>query len=125
MEERLPAQHVDAGHDRPRRALSPLSSVTVDVVIPVLNEERALPGCVAVLHEFLAERLPFNWSITIVDSASTDGTRLVAKRLARQWSRVRVVCLDRRGKGNGGRAARARSRAGGGGYMERELAAGP
>src|ERR1051325_8243867 len=44
---------------------------TVDIMIPVYNEERALPGCVEVLHEFLGEQFPFDWSIVVVDNAST------------------------------------------------------
>ncbi|MFL6143003.1 MAG: glycosyltransferase [Labedaea sp.] len=98
--------------------------MTVDIAIPVLNEERALPGCVAVLHEYLAERLPFEWTITIVDNASTDGTRMVAKRLARQWPRVRVVCLEQRGKGNAVRSAWSSSQATVVAYMDVDLSTG-
>jgi putative flippase GtrA len=98
--------------------------VTVDVAIPVFNEERALPGCVAVLHEYLTERLPFEWTITIVDNASTDGTRLVAKRLARQWPRIRVVCLEQQGKGSAVRAAWSSSQAAVVAYMDVDLSTG-
>jgi putative flippase GtrA len=98
--------------------------VTVDIAIPVLDEERALPGCVAVLHDYLAERMPFEWTITIVDNASTDGTRMVAKRLARQWPRVRVVCLEQRGKGKAVRAAWSSSQATVVAYMDVDLSTG-
>ena len=55
---------------------------TVDIMIPVYNEERALPGCVEVLHGFLEEQFPFDWSIVVVDNASTDATLAVARELA-------------------------------------------
>jgi putative flippase GtrA len=103
---------------------SPLSAMTVDIAIPVFNEERALPGCIAVLHEFLTERMPFDWTITIVDNASTDGTLLVAKRLARQWSGVRVMFLEERGKGNAVRAAWSTSSADVVAYMDVDLSTG-
>lgn len=103
---------------------APLSSVTVDIAIPVRNEERALPGCVAVLHDYLTERMPFDWSITIVDNASTDSTRIVAKRLAKQWSRVRVVYLEQQGKGNAVRAAWLSSPATVVAYMDVDLSTG-
>jgi putative flippase GtrA len=98
--------------------------VTVDIAIPVLNEERALPGCVAVLHAYLTERMPFDWTITIVDNASTDSTRLVAMRLARQWPRVRVMYLEQRGKGNAVRAAWSSSQAAVVAYMDVDLSTG-
>jgi len=115
MDARIPAEV-----QRP----SSLSSMTVDIVIPVLNEERALPGCVAVLHGYLAERMPFDWTITIVDNASTDSTQLVAKRLARQWSRVRVVSLTQRGKGKAVRSAWSSSQADVVAYMDVDLSTG-
>lgn len=129
MDGRLPAQtpwpsEEAPGLDPSLSAPSSLSSMTVDIVIPVLNEERALPGCVEVLHEFLVGRMPFDWTITIVDNASTDGTRLVAKRLARQWPGVRVVCLEQRGKGKAVRAAWSNSQAVVVAYMDVDLSTG-
>ncbi|WP_051764803.1 bifunctional glycosyltransferase family 2/GtrA family protein [Saccharothrix syringae] len=100
------------------------ATATVEVVIPVHNEERALPGCVAVLHGYLAERLPFDWLITIVDNASTDRTAGVARGLARRWRGVRVLVLDARGKGRAVRTAWARSRADVVVYMDVDLSTG-
>jgi glycosyltransferase involved in cell wall biosynthesis len=72
---------------------------TVDIMIPVYNEERALPGCVQVLYAFLEEQFPFDWSIVVVDNASTDRTLAVAEKLAARYERVRVHHLDRKGRG--------------------------
>ncbi|MFC4086935.1 bifunctional glycosyltransferase family 2/GtrA family protein [Amycolatopsis samaneae] len=74
-------------------------TATVDVVIPVYNEERSLPGCVRVLHEYLSEQFPFEWTITVVDNASTDATHQVATELAEATEGVRVLRLDRKGRG--------------------------
>jgi putative flippase GtrA len=72
---------------------------TVDVVVPVFNEERDLSHSVRRLHAFLAGGLPFTARITIADNASTDGTPDVARRLAEELPGVRVVRLDARGRG--------------------------
>ncbi|WP_263249046.1 bifunctional glycosyltransferase family 2/GtrA family protein [Saccharopolyspora rosea] len=75
------------------------STATVDVVVPVHNEERSLPGCVEVLSRHLRENFPFQWSITVVDNASTDATLRVARELAEATDQVRVLHLDRKGRG--------------------------
>lgn len=75
------------------------ATITVDIMIPVYNEERALPGCVQVLHQFLSEQFPFDWTVVIVDNASTDDTPAVARALADQFDRVRVRQLERKGRG--------------------------
>ncbi|WP_460954752.1 bifunctional glycosyltransferase family 2/GtrA family protein [Parasphingorhabdus pacifica] len=74
-------------------------TATVDLVIPVHNEERALRGCLEVLRAHLGEGFPFRWSITVVDNASTDGTVTVAHELAESFDDVRVLHLDRKGRG--------------------------
>lgn len=71
----------------------------VDVVVPVYNEERDLGPCVLRLHEFLTANFPFSARITIADNASTDSTLQVAHHLAAQLDGVRVVHLDRKGRG--------------------------
>ncbi len=70
----------------------------VEVVVPVHDEEEALPRAVAALTTFL-DTLPWTWRITIADNASTDGTALVARRLAHADGRVRVHRLEEKGRG--------------------------
>jgi putative flippase GtrA len=87
----------------------PKQAVAVDVVVPVYNEERALPGCLQVLRAFLADQFPFAWTITVVDNASTDRVLQIATELAESDDRVRVLHLDRRGRGHALRTAWSRS----------------
>jgi putative flippase GtrA len=82
---------------------------TVDVVVPVYNEERALPGCLRVLRSYLHDQFPFEWTITVVDNASTDGVLRVATEFAESDDRVRVLHLDRKGRGHALRTAWAYS----------------
>ncbi|GAB2521721.1 bifunctional glycosyltransferase family 2/GtrA family protein [Nocardia heshunensis] len=84
------------------RAAEPAEAVTapvVDVVVPVYNEEVDLGPCVRRLHAFLTLNFPFTARITIADNASTDSTLEVARQLADQLDGVRVVHLDRKGRG--------------------------
>jgi hypothetical protein len=77
---------------------------SVDIVIPVLDEERALPGCVRTLAAYL-DAFPLPWRITIVDNGSTDGTWRVATALAAELEQVHARRLDIRGRGAALRAA--------------------
>ncbi|MFT3874297.1 MAG: bifunctional glycosyltransferase family 2/GtrA family protein [Nocardioides sp.] len=78
-------------------ALAP-SPPCLEVVLPVYNEERALPDAVRRLTRHLAT-LPWSWQVTIADNASTDATPLVARRLASEYAGVRVVQLTEKGRG--------------------------
>jgi putative flippase GtrA len=71
----------------------------LDIVIPVYNEERALPDSVRRLHAFLASEVPYAARITVADNASTDGTLAIARQLAAQLPDVDVVHLDKKGRG--------------------------
>lgn len=75
-----------------------VTAPVLELVIPVYNEEVALPRAVADLTEHL-RRLPWTWRITIADNASTDATSLVAHRLAHEYAGVRVVSLAEKGRG--------------------------
>lgn len=75
-------------------------NLSLNVVIPVYNEEKELEESVRTLHRFLsAEFGDFDWNITIVDNASVDRTYTLAKTLASKFSRVRALHLDQKGRG--------------------------
>lgn len=78
---------------------SPTVRYVLDIVIPVYNEERALPGCIRRLHDFLAVEVPYSARITVADNASIDGTLTVARELAAEFDNVNVLHLDRKGRG--------------------------
>jgi putative flippase GtrA len=70
----------------------------LEVVIPVHNEELALPAAVERVTSALG-RLPWTWQVTIADNASTDATPLVARQLARRYDGVSLVSLAEKGRG--------------------------
>ena len=82
-----------------------LGEPLIDIVIPVYNEERDLGPSVRRLHAYLGSDFPFPAIITIADNASKDGTLAVAQSLANELARVRVVHLDKKGRGRALRAA--------------------
>jgi glycosyltransferase involved in cell wall biosynthesis len=74
---------------------------TVDVVVPVYNEEEALPQSIPTLVEFLSRpEFPYEWRIVIADNASTDATPAVSRKLEEQFpERVRYHRIERKGRG--------------------------
>jgi glycosyltransferase involved in cell wall biosynthesis len=99
---------------------------TVEVVIPVLNEERALPPCVEKLSAFLASSLAeHDWKIVIADNGSTDRTLEVCEQLAAERPNdVGYVHLDVRGRGRALRKAWLESEADVVSYMDVDLSTG-
>src|SRR5258706_15002416 len=93
----------------------------LEIVVPVFNEERALPGSIRRLHEFLAAGFPFSWQILIADNASTDTTLDVARGLADELPGVEVLHLDQQGRGRALRAAWSASPATVVAYMDVDL----
>jgi putative flippase GtrA len=73
--------------------------LTLDVTIPVFNEEADLGPCVRRLHAHLERCFPYQFLITIADNASTDSTPLIAARLSRELPGVRHIRLEQKGRG--------------------------
>ena len=85
--------------------------VTVDLVIPVLNERHVHEKSVLTVREFLAGYPQYRWRVVIVDNGSTDGTDQVAHDLVRRFSDVRFIQLPLRGRGRALRQAWTQSEA--------------
>ena len=75
------------------------TTLALDIVIPVYNEEADLRRAVVRLHDYLTTRVPLSFRITIADNASTDGTAGIAEQLAAQFPDVRSVHLAEKGRG--------------------------
>ncbi|GGO89959.1 glycosyl transferase [Nocardioides phosphati] len=99
---------------------SPAAEPVVEWVIPVHNEEVALPAAVERLTTAL-RAFPWAWRITIADNASTDATPLVARQLARQYAGVSVLTLPEKGRGRALKRAWADSAADVVAYMDVDL----
>ena len=97
---------------------------SVDVVIPVYNEELVLARSVAALRDYLAGNVSFPWRIVIADNGSTDATLDVAKRLAEQYKDVEYTQLEQKGRGRALRKAWLESDADIVSYMDVDLSTG-
>jgi glycosyltransferase involved in cell wall biosynthesis len=95
--------------------------VAVQIVIPVYNEQRVLRASVRRLHDYLTQQFKFAFEITIADNASTDATPRLARALARAIPEVRVLRLERKGRGLALRTAWAHSEADVVAYMDVDL----
>lgn len=98
------------------------ADVTVDVVIPVYNEERDLEPSVTKLRAFLAENCPYCWRIVVADNASRDRTLAIAQDLSARFpERVSHIHLDAKGRGRALKAAWTSSTADVVSYMDVDL----
>jgi hypothetical protein len=100
---------------------SPTTPAAVEIVIPVYNEQRVLQASVRKLHDYLIRQFTFAFRITIADNASTDATLRLARELARELPEVRVLRLERKGRGRALRTAWGRSEADVLAYMDVDL----
>src|SRR4051794_16044173 len=71
---------------------------TLDVVVPVHDEETDLEPCLRRLHAYLTA-LPWTFRITVAENASTDGTLAVARRVAAELPGIEVTALREPGRG--------------------------
>ena len=95
---------------------------SLDVVIPCLNEERALPISVRRLHNFMSmEFADYDWAIVVADNGSTDGTLAAADALSNEFPQVRYIRLEQRGRGRALRQAWTESAADIVAYMDVDL----
>lgn len=80
-------------------------SGTVDVVIPVYNEEQSLPRSIVILADFLKTNLRNPWQIIIADNASTDETQSVSEMLCDRYPGVTYLRIPQKGRGRALKAA--------------------
>ncbi|MBM3283192.1 glycosyltransferase family 2 protein [Candidatus Gottesmanbacteria bacterium] len=86
--------------------------ITVEIVIPIYNEEIDLEANILKLHSYLSEKCSsFNWHITIADNASTDNSLTIAKNLVKKLPGVGVIHLSQKGRGRAVKSAWKKSRA--------------
>jgi glycosyltransferase involved in cell wall biosynthesis len=95
--------------------------VSVEIAIPVHNEEKALESSISRLHDYLRTTFPYSFTITIADNASEDGTYAAAQRLAATLPQVRVAHLEAKGRGRALRHVWAASEAEIVAYMDVDL----
>ncbi len=72
---------------------------SIDLVIPVYNEQEDLPACIEKLTAFFEIQDIHNMTIIIADNASIDNTSVIGKELAKKYFNVQYVYLPQKGRG--------------------------
>ncbi len=73
---------------------------TVEITIPVYNEEKELEKHITVLADYCKKNLSdYLWHITIADNASTDATRKIAEDIQRKEKNISYNHLGEKGRG--------------------------
>jgi glycosyltransferase involved in cell wall biosynthesis len=70
----------------------------LSLIVPAHDEQARLPTSLPRIHSFLTSQ-PFSWEIVVVDSGSRDETASIARAFAGRWPAVRLIQVDRPGKG--------------------------
>ena len=99
----------------------PYQQESVEVVVPVYNEQEALPKSIPALCAYLETYFPYRWSVVIADNASTDASLAVAEGLASNDPHVSVLHLKEKGRGRALKAAWLASEADIVAYMDVDL----
>ncbi|HEX4307959.1 MAG TPA: glycosyltransferase [Solirubrobacterales bacterium] len=97
---------------------------TVEIAVPVYDEEAVLERSVRRLHAFCSESLPWSFRIVIADNASVDRTREIGERLAAELDAVAYLRLTEKGRGRALRRVWSRADADVLAYMDVDLSTG-
>ncbi len=97
---------------------------SVDITIPVLNEEHTIVNSLTTLSSYLDTQSSYDWSITVADNGSTDRTFEFAGAFAAASPRTRVLRLEERGRGRALKHAWSTSTADVVAYMDVDLSTG-
>jgi glycosyltransferase involved in cell wall biosynthesis len=107
---------------QPHLRLAPAAQAqSVEIVIPVHNEQYALRTAVETLERHLRDGVPAPCRLTIADNASTDATERIGRELAHEFARVSYMRIEGRGRGRALRAAWSASHADVLAYMDVDL----
>lgn len=95
---------------------------SVEIAIPVYNEEKELQGSIEKLYDFCKKNLTkYSWHITIADNASSDNTPIIASNIEKLHKEVSLLRLEEKGRGRAIKRAWSKSNADYCVYMDLDL----
>lgn len=96
--------------------------ISVEITVPVYNEEEELEKNITSLNTYLAKECKaYDYIITIADNASTDTTPVIGKRLAQQDNNIHYKRFEEKGRGRAVKAVWGSSKADICAYMDIDL----
>lgn len=72
---------------------------SVEIVVPVYNEEVRLARSLPILKQYLETEFPYDWSVTIANNGSTDKTEQVASDFIGSNIRFKILNIKLKGRG--------------------------
>ncbi len=75
-----------------------MASPFLSIIIPAHNEERRLPHALEQIFSFL-EQQPYSAEVLVAENGSSDRTYAIAQEFARLYPPLRVLQVEKRGKG--------------------------
>lgn len=95
---------------------------SVEITIPVYNEESELEKNIQTLYAYCREHLgKYSWNITIADNASADKTPIIAAKLEKKHQEIKLLRLSEKGRGRAVKSAWVASKADYCLYMDLDL----
>lgn len=77
-----------------------MNKKSVEITIPVYNEEKELAKNIMILYKFCHKNLKsYDWHITIADNASTDNTPVIAVAITKRYPKIIYFRLEQKGRG--------------------------
>jgi glycosyltransferase involved in cell wall biosynthesis len=98
-----------------------MTKQSVEVVIPVYNEEALLEKNTIILHDFLEKNCSIPWNITIFSNGSTDNTVEIGNKLHKEYPRISIKHMPEKGRAKALRLAWEASDASIVSYMDADL----
>ncbi|MFL2665347.1 MAG: glycosyltransferase [Dehalococcoidia bacterium] len=98
-----------------------MSKKSIDIVIPVLNEEKSLPDCLEKILVYIQAHKQYNWGIIIADNGSEDSTNKIANLYSQKYKNISLITLSKRGRGRALKKAWLSSQADVSMYMDVDL----
>ena len=97
-------------------------TATIEIIIPVYNEEHDLPISIEKLRAFLKSNCPYKWTVVVANNASKDRTLDIAKDYKAKYpGEVDFIHLDQKGRGRALKKAWLASKADVVSYMDVDL----
>lgn len=99
-----------------------MKKLTVEITIPVYNEEKELKPNVLKLYNYCKENLSdYDWHITIADNASSDNTPVISATIEKHYPSISLYRLEQKGRGRAVKRVWSQSRADFCVYMDLDL----
>lgn len=95
---------------------------SLEITIPVYNEEKELEESILKLHSYCKKSMnKYEWKITIADNASSDNTPIIASNISKKYPEISLFRLEEKGRGRAVKRAWSKSESDFCSYMDLDL----